>query len=141
MAVEWKAIYAIDVKDIDDQHRYLFELGNQVYQLALEGNNVDHQIQRIIEQLEQYTLEHLEYEEALMATLNYPDRAKHVQEHQRFRIQLKTIKQEMQEQSGIEAKMQLILFITDWIAKHIMLADQELGHFIHSQGGSLPSDA
>lgn len=141
MAVEWKAIYAIDVKDIDEQHRYLFELGNQVYHLAMSGEDVNEQIQHIVEQLEHYTLEHLNYEEGLMASLNYPERVKHGQEHERFRTQLTAIKADMQEQSNIEAKMQLILFITDWIAKHIMLADQELGHFIHSQGGSSPFGA
>ncbi len=139
MAVEWKAIYAIDVKEIDDQHRYLFELGNQVYQLAIGeqagDDTVERQMQHIIEQLEHYMLEHLSYEEALMESLNYPDRIKHGLEHRRFRAQLGAIKKDMQGQSNVEAKMQVILFITDWIAKHIMMTDQKFGHFIHSQGG------
>lgn len=145
MAVEWKPMYAIDVKEIDEQHRYLFELGNQVYQLTAggqaESDAVGKQIQAIIEQLEFYTLEHLEYEERLMESINYPNRRKHVQEHERFRTQLESIKKDMLEQSNIEAKMQLMLFITDWIAKHIMMTDQELGRFIHSQDGSVSFDA
>lgn len=82
----WNENLSVGNDHIDDHHQELFALTSMI-DAAVKSNRRE-EINKIIQYLETYTLEHFDEEEAHMKTISYSDIDYHQREHEIFRIRV-----------------------------------------------------
>ena len=122
-ALPWKEKYSVKVKSIDEQHKELVRLINELNNAMLyeKGRNI---IGKIIEGLVSYTVYHFDYEEKLMKQCNYPD----FDNHKKFHVSLvNTIKEFKRDFDSGEKELSkdVMEFLKSWLVEHIMGTDQK----------------
>jgi hemerythrin len=135
MAMEWKDSYACHIPEIDQQHQRLFEIGNQLYTLALlqdDGKSIE-KVQAILSELQAYTIYHFQFEEALQARYHYPSLEMHHEEHQSFINTLSEMEIKAIQEDSKDLVLKLIMFVSEWISNHIMISDKKYSKHIHDQ--------
>lgn len=136
MYFEWKQIYSVNVSEIDKQHKRLFEIGKQISDLVLARDDYDHydEIMTILQELKVYTLSHFEYEEKLMEQYGFKEADSHKIEHIFLVKRLDRLQKKDIDTKQKEAVIELITFISDWIAGHILKTDMRYKEFFNEKG-------
>ena len=122
----WKDSYSIGIDLIDNQHKHLFDIGNQAYELLKNGLKTDKydEIVLIIEDLRNYTKYHFKSEEDYMFKVNYSGYEDQKKEHTNFIKKIDEIRLyniDKNQQKYIE---DLLGFIFNWILEHILQKDK-----------------
>jgi len=133
---DWKEIYSVNVDEIDKQHKKLFEIGGRIYDLVQSNDEYDHydEILTILEELKDYTIFHFDYEEKLMRQYEFEEAETHSFEHIFFVKKLQKLQIEDIDTKQKKVTMELITFIADWIAGHILKTDMGYKDFFNSKG-------
>ncbi len=132
MNIEWNETYSVFNKDIDNQHKNLFDIldsFNKELETNLSNNKA---IQIIIDSLKKYTINHFEYEEDFMTKMNYPYIKLHQQKHHLFIEKIKDY--ESRYQTGVNVlPAEIITFLKEWLIRHIYVEDKMYANFIASK--------
>lgn len=132
---EWKDAYSVQVKEIDAQHRQLFQLAGELYTAMATGKGAG-VLDSILTQLVDYTRKHFSYEEALMRQNRYPDYAAHKAQHDALTKQVVDFRAEFQ--AGKKTmSVQLFHFLQEWLQHHI--ADSDRKYTPYFQGKAVPA--
>jgi hemerythrin-like metal-binding protein len=120
--IQWKDRYNINYKEIDEQHRGLLVILNEINDLLGVDPDAE-QIAGIFHRLCQYALEHFATEEQYMKAVGFPGLEAHRAEHTAFVHQLLGLNQKYDSPS---TKMleETLEFVKDWYLNHIMRSDQ-----------------
>lgn len=121
--IEWADDYLIGISEIDQQHQYLFELVNE----TLAHQELDN-VKLSLMKLYKYTREHFNAEEKLMQKIAYPEYQHHKKAHDKLLAQLNETSEAVHDKS-LDLN-ELNHFLTDWLSKHILKADAEIGIFM-----------
>jgi hemerythrin-like metal-binding protein len=125
---EWADDLIIDGGPIDADHRQLVDLVNVLHTATSEGRGVE-VIDGILKQVIDYTLSHLQREEALMASVHFPMLENHKLLHKRFADHLQGLKAKY-DAGSITVASQLSAVLRDWLSLHIRRSDKELKVFL-----------
>jgi hemerythrin len=136
MYFDWKEEYSVNVSEIDEQHKKLFEIGGRIYDLVQADDEFDHydEILTILEELKNYTIFHFDFEENLMKQYGYEEVDTHKFEHVFLIKKLQKLNNEDIDTKQKKVKIELITFIADWIAGHILKTDMKYKEFFNSKG-------
>jgi hemerythrin len=136
MYFEWKDIYSVNVAEIDKQHKKLFKIGEKISDLVLANDEFDHydEIMDILQELKEYTLYHFGYEEKLMEQYGYKETDPHKIEHIFLIKKLEKLQKKDIDTKQKEAVIELIAFISDWIAGHILKTDMRYKVYLNEKG-------
>ena len=136
MYFEWKDTYSVNIAEINKQHKRLFEIGGKISDLVLANDQYDHfdEITVILQELEEYTIYHFEYEEKLMEQYGYKETDTHKIEHIFLIKKLQRLQNKDIDTKQKEAVVDLITFVSDWIAGHILDTDMKYKGFFNDQG-------
>lgn len=129
---EWADDMLIDNGLIDRDHRHLVDLVNELHTATSEGLGqtvVDDVLKRLFD----YTRQHFENEERIMAQVQFPHLVKHRANHQAFIESLVALR-EKYEAGSISAASQLSTLLRDWLSLHIRRADRELRAYVGKPG-------
>lgn len=120
-AIPWKSEYNITIKSIDDQHKVLVDLMNELNNAMLyeKGKN---EIMRIVKGLVDYTEYHFNYEEGLLKKYSYGDFDNHKKLHIKFVDEIKNVQKEL-EKGEKEMSKDIMDFLKNWLIQHIMGTD------------------
>jgi hemerythrin-like metal-binding protein len=123
---------SVGVRDIDDQHRVLVELLNQLGDVVQAGDTAWDK-SAVLNELVLYTGTHFGFEEDLMLQTGYADRDAHLQQHQEL---LQSVTELVARQSRGEQPQaeELVVFLRDWLTAHIMGSDRLLGQALNAKG-------
>lgn len=125
MIFRWKENFSTGIEEIDKQHKRLFEIGGEIYKLAVLKDGQDHydEIMRLLVSLKDYTVYHFGYEESLMEKYNFIELEKHKEQHNKFVEKLNEI--ELQDIDSKQEKviLDILDFIVNWISSHILGSD------------------
>ncbi|HHY83667.1 MAG TPA: hemerythrin family protein [Clostridiales bacterium] len=130
MYFEWKDNYEMGVKEVDDQHRKLFQIGRKLSDI-IQSENVLHnydEIERILIELKNYTIEHFSKEEQFMKEHGYTDLVSHAMEHAFLRKKLMKI--DSLKEPNHKTLVELVSFVSDWISQHILITDMKIRNFL-----------
>lgn len=132
----WKDAYSVNIAEIDKQHNELFRIGGKIADLVNANDDQDHfdEIMVILQELKQYTIYHFEYEEKLMEQYGYVETDSHKIEHLFLIKKLKKFENKDIDTEQKEAVVELVTFISDWIAGHILKTDMKYKEFFNSRG-------
>ena len=123
MKVEWKDEYNIGIASIDRQHQKLFVYLSDI-RLALINDDQEEAIQKAIQNLIDYGIEHFSFEEALLKEGNYDLLDEHHELHNSYNEKLIRFKNKLvhnDDPMGTE----LIIFIKKWLLEHILVEDMK----------------
>ena len=123
---QWKDEYVLGIEEIDNQHRRLIEIANQIYAIMQDQWRTDkyNQILEVLTELKDYTVYHFKAEEEYMAQIGYKKRFSHALEHSAFVAKLNAVDLSEIDESQDKYLLELLGVITDWVVKHIMTTDR-----------------
>lgn len=122
----WKKEFETGINSIDEQHKKLLDIGNQINDLLIhheEGDDNFSEIYTVIEELKEYTVYHFDTEEELFVKYKYPDYDAHKKEHDTFIEYIESVDLEHVDGNQKEFLKQLLEKIVQWVFKHIISTD------------------
>ncbi|MDD6491457.1 MAG: bacteriohemerythrin [Firmicutes bacterium] len=128
---EMKNEYLTGIEFIDNEHRRLFEIAEQTYQLKNEEFISDKydQIKALLEELKDYTRMHFAHEEEYMQSIGYKKLFTQKVQHQAFidwleEQNLDEIDSEFENQDAVVDN--ILKYLTDWLVHHILETDKQI---------------
>ncbi len=122
----WDDSYKTGVESIDDQHKKLVDLLNQLDEsLNIEGDT--HIVIKLLDELVEYTKFHFKDEEKFMERHEYneKDYQAHLQVHQQFIDQINKAQKACQSDSD-KVTDELLDYLVQWLINHILLTDKQM---------------
>jgi len=125
MIFKWKDTFCTGIEEVDVQHKRLFELGSELYEIVTLNDGFDHydELVEILENLKDYTIYHFEHEEKLMEKYNYELIEEHKVEHRKFIEKIADVETENLDEKQKKIMLTMIEFIANWISTHILKTD------------------
>lgn len=128
--LDWCERYSVNSPVMDQQHRKLFALVNELHEAMKEGRAKD-MTARALDDLVAYTRTHFAAEERTMAAIAYPDLAAHVAEHRKLTDTVEKLNREVKAGS-MGLTVELMEFLQHWLTNHIMQVDRKYAPFLNS---------
>lgn len=117
--IEWREGFKINVPQVDDEHRHLFELVKR-----LDLATVD----QTIEELLNYVVTHFTNEQKLMEDSAYPAFDEHLKLHEQFGATVADFLGSSDDWTE-ERVQELRRFLNKWLIGHIMTHDLRFGNW------------
>jgi hemerythrin len=123
MIYAWKLEYSVGVKEIDNQHKKIFEILGRLH-IAIKSKREHEFLAEIIQELVNYSVYHFETEEKYFDKFKYEFTEEHKKQHQSFKEEIREI---MDTPNLNEEKVtkQLLEFVIKWIKGHVTGADRK----------------
>lgn len=131
---EWAADLVIDNGPLDDDHRHLIDLVNELHTATSRGCGQD-VVAEVIEKLVDYTRQHFAREESAMAAAQFPQLAEHQLQHEKLMAELDVL-QARYRAGSITTAAQLSTLLRDWLSLHIRRSDRELRDVLKRNGSA-----
>jgi len=129
--VKWNDNFSVKHEDIDEQHKKLISIINEVAYLVNEGDTDFANFLELVNHLDGYIQEHFKYEESLMDKYSYPDKEAHINQHNDLRIKMESMNI-FDINKPTDFYKDLLTYLVNWISTHVMQTDKKLGLFIHN---------
>lgn len=139
MAITWSKEYSIGLEQIDNQHKKLIFLINKLEVLTMYApTHADFKLKldKIMEELINYTILHFSTEEVLMDMFDYEDMIEHQKSHNNFIEMIKLEKEKLEiivtnkdwEKVAIELD-KILKYLQNWLINHILKSDKKYTDF------------
>ena len=135
MLFVWEQNYNTGIEEIDQDHRGLVNLINDLYEAMQDGTG-GALLLPIFSALKHYTETHFDREERFMADCDAPDQAWHFQEHKQMMAKLAEL-ESRHRQGEAAISLQTLTFLRDWLQNHICVVDQAMASQVQ---GETPAD-
>ena len=125
MMYEFTDDYLTGVEQIDNEHRKLFAIANEAYEL-LKDNFVSDKydyIREILEELRGYTKTHFAHEEEYMDKIQYRRRFSQKIQHAEFIKKLEDTDLDGIDENQQETLLEILDFLANWLVSHIKKSD------------------
>ena len=129
---EWKDEFSVNIEQIDSQHKILVEMIDQIYAAMQEKKSQDI-LESTLDNMVNYAASHFLTEEHLMSKHGYPFLNPHKLEHAQFKEKVSGYVTRMHEGKRL-LPLELLIFLKDWLSKHILETDKNYGPFLNSKG-------
>ncbi|MDR1128795.1 MAG: bacteriohemerythrin [Treponema sp.] len=129
IVVKWDDAYSVGVKLIDDQHKELIRMTNEL-SLGCQkgGSEAEIYFMKVIQGAVKYVKTHFTTEEIIMDRLKYPEYLEHKKQHEEFVAEvLKDVK--AFEAGGKLVPLEFAQFLQKWVLNHIAKSDKRWGNF------------
>jgi len=125
--VEWDDNLLVGIKAVDDQHKLLFSIVNDLFDEVAACHSLDDEAAitgKFMEQFQDYAAIHFAAEEQILAENQYKDIIQHRAEHNEFVGELKLLRRS-HAAGELALSFNVFKFASDWIANHIKGSDQK----------------
>ncbi len=130
--ITWTEDMLVHVEKIDNQHKKLFALLNDLNDAMKQGRDKE-VLFNTITALVDYTFYHFMTEEKYLDQFQYPESAHHKNEHQYFAEEVTRFKNEFDQGEKTLSK-DIIQFLKSWIINHIKKSDLKYSPFLNARG-------
>ncbi len=127
---EMKDEYYTGIELIDREHKELFRIADEAYQVMKDefiSDKFDN-IVTIIQNLKEYAKMHFSDEEAYMQSIHYKKFLSHKIEHVDFIEKLEAFDLEQMDHNQTGTLLELLEFLNDWLVHHILEKDKLIGN-------------
>jgi hemerythrin len=129
----WTEKLSVGVDVLDDDHKRLVAMLNELYDAMLAGNGKD-SLGRILDGLVHYTKVHFAREEKLFAETGYAARIAHKQEHDALTRQVLDVQQKYAGGATATLSLDVLQFLKTWLINHIQGTDQKYRPHLNGKG-------
>jgi len=130
--IQWKDEYNVGIDSIDQQHRKLVNLINQL-QTAVDYSTGEEFEREALDELVDYTKTHFGYEEGMMEKYGYPDFEPHKAQHRKMIAKVEEVLAEY-EQDHDRAMGNAVTFLKNWLINHINGTDKQYSSYLIEKG-------
>jgi hemerythrin len=128
--VEWDDKYSIGITLIDDQHKELIRLTNELYKGCLAGDEAAKAyFTSAVKGTVDYVKYHFSAEEKILENVKYPDIAEHKKQHEAFVKKVLADVQNFHDGKKFVPNV-FVRFLKDWILSHIAVMDTRYAKYI-----------
>ena len=128
----WTNDFSVNVKEIDEQHKKLIGMINDLHAAMLSGKAKE-VIGPILNGLVDYTKSHFATEEQLMTKHQYTGYLSLKAAHDALTKQVMDLKTKFSEGKSL-ITMDIMTFLKDWLTKHIQETDKKYTSFFNGKG-------
>ena len=123
-SVAWDDSFSVGFEPIDNQHKNLVLMTNELFQACKEGViSADIAFLQTIKKTVDYTETHFADEEDYMREANYPRFDEHKKQHEDF---VATILKTIEEfEAGNTEPVEMARFLKKWLLNHIAICDKK----------------
>ncbi len=130
---QWTDEFSIGIDEMDEQHKELVDLLNQLH-TAIREHHGSVTSRQILDKLADYTRTHFAVEESLMRVSKYPNLIAHKEMHADLIAQVRSLQQKLD--TGESAiTFELLHFLKVWLMRHINETDKHFGAYFNAIGG------
>ncbi len=117
--MQWKDSYSVGVPVLDDDHKRLIGIINQVNEGREDGDSVS----RVLHELAGYARFHFRREEARLKAANYPKLVEHKKEHKAFIEWLESVEQSLENNPTSHRNIAVAIrnYLELWLTNHILI--------------------
>lgn len=128
----WDDKYSVNIKEIDEQHKKLVGMLNDLHTSMLGGKTND-VLKKTLNDLVEYTTYHFKTEEQLFITYKYPKYVEHKESHKNLTNKVLGFYSDLE--SGKKMlSVELLFFLKDWLVNHILGEDKMYSKFLNDKG-------
>jgi hemerythrin len=122
--ISWSADLALGIDEIDEQHKVLVEILNDVYETVNSGTRDEKRLKKIVDGMLRYVNFHFVTEEMKMIKTNYADYKTHKAQHDAFVEKAMEFQAAFREGSTTLPE-EMMGFLKDWLINHIQGTDRQ----------------
>jgi len=130
--VQWNSKYSVGVKIIDNDHKQLIDLMNNL-KAAVDYRTGECFERGAMDELTKYTQTHFAREEKLMREHDYPGYADHKKKHEAMLARVAEYREDYDQRGNI-ALTKMAPAVKDWLVDHIYGTDQQYAAFLREKG-------
>ena len=130
--IAWKDEYSVGIDSIDQQHRRLVNLINQLT-IAVDYSTGEEFEREALAELVDYTKTHFTYEEGLMEDNGYPDFEAHRAQHKEMIAEVDAVLAEYEKDHDM-AMRHASDYLKTWLINHINGTDKQYSSFLIGKG-------
>lgn len=126
---EFKDEFLTGIEQIDNEHRRLFEIAEELYVLKNEEFVPDKydNIRHILGELREYTITHFAHEEQYMESIGYKKIFTQKIQHTELINTIKEWNLDNIDENQDEAIEEILKTVTEWLTEHILYQDKQIG--------------
>ena len=128
--VTWDPSLETGNEVVDEEHRSLYDLLNELYDSIVESSGVEAQGE-VLSRMADYAVVHFADEEALMRSIGYPGLGEQQRMHREFVTEVVQMSEEWRS-GGTLLPLTVAMFLRGWLATHIGDEDRKIGEFIRA---------
>lgn len=125
--IDWTATYSVGIDSIDQQHKRLVDIINELYDGMKQGKG-QQVLNRTFTELASYTQTHFKYEEDVFDKYGYMRSMSHKKEHTELLKQV-ALYAEQYQNGKIMMSMEVMDFLKNWLLNHILVIDKAYTDF------------
>jgi hemerythrin-like metal-binding protein len=122
--VNWDETLSVGIDVIDEHHRYLFDLTNDLIDVVAKKRGA-REIARVLKALGQYAHVHFRAEERMMEHYNFEGLDRQKRQHQQFQDKLQEFCEELHHNPLI-VQFEVMPYLREWLVGHIQYEDAQL---------------
>ncbi len=130
--IDWNDSFSVGIKEMDNQHKKLIELINQLHEAMRVGQGSS-TVSSVISDLADYTVYHFQAEEKLLQTHNFPGYLVQLKSHKGFVEKVQEFQANLTSRK-LSMSIEVIQFLKDWLIEHIQGQDMKYGKFLNEKG-------
>lgn len=128
----WQERYSVGIREIDEQHKQLINLINELNNAMLAGKGKE-AVLPVLTKLSSHCVTHFNNEERLFETHAYPDAADHKEKHNKLTAEVNVLIDGVKSGKN-KISIEVMRFLITWLDKHIMETDMKYVPHLHSAG-------
>lgn len=125
----------VGVEQIDEEHRYLFHIMNQITETLEQSRKPESakdELEEYIGKLKEYGTQHFAHEEAYMEEIGDPELLLQKRAHKLFMEKLNSLDiAYLQDEEKKAVLKDMLLYLTKWLYQHILGSDTLIGKIRH----------
>lgn len=130
--ISWSENYSVLVKEMDDQHKKLVVIINDLNDAMKEGKSKE-VMEKILKGLVDYTVFHFASEEKLMQSNAYPGYLQQKSQHEELTKKVMDFQKNLHSGKMVMG-VEVMNFLKDWLMNHIKGMDSKYGPFLNNKG-------
>ncbi len=130
--IEWDDKYSVNITKVDEQHKHFMSIINKLYDALMVDQHPKPVIEKIVNELVDYTDYHFKTEEDWFEKHNYPAKEAHKAQHDKLRSQVYKLRDDFAA-NRIEIDLSVLSFLTEWLVEHILGSDMEYSPYLISK--------
>ena len=129
---EWNESLSVGVAAMDNQHKRLYAVMNELFLAMSQGKGQD-VLEKVTDELVNYTRTHFTAEERLLTTHGYPGLAAQKTSLEEFTHRVTQTAAPLRQGRAVMT-VSVSSFLRDWLTKHIQGSDKQYGPFLNGKG-------
>jgi hemerythrin-like metal-binding protein len=128
--VHWKDSYSVGIKTIDEEHKNLLRLINELQSATCyhTGEEFEH---RALAELIDYTKFHFAREEELMKKFEFPGYEDHKRQHDEMAAKTQLMVARYEQDNELGVLNEISIFLRNWLTNHISSTDKKYSEFLN----------